>query len=238
MKPLKAIDYFRHNHWLTPLQERVSLRARQRMYATWLKTLPGEHLNILDVGTTPDHEKLDSNCFLRWLVEDKHSLSVISPEDLSNLKEIFPTITILPPMPFNTKDQSPKSWEVRERSYDWVFSSAVIEHAGSTQQQEFFLKECARAANAIFLTTPNRWHWLEFHSKIPLIHWLPKPLHRWLLKVLKLDFWAKEENLNLLSTLALSTTAQRALGDQFDITIKRIWTLGMPSNLVMIAKRK
>ena len=34
------------------------------------------------------------------------------------------------------------------------------------------------------IITPNRLHPLEFHTKIPLIHWMPKKIHRKILKFL------------------------------------------------------
>ena len=99
------------------------------------------------------------------------------------------------------------------------------------------IRECARVASKIFLTTPNRWHWLEFHTKFPLIHWLPKSWHRFLLNIVGLSFWAKEDNLNLLGRAELLNLAKQALGDNFSIRVETIWALGMPSNLVLLARR-
>ena len=48
------------------------------------------------------------------------------------------------------------------------------------------------------ISTPNRFYPIDFHTKLPLIHWLPKPLHRKILNFLGLYFYEKEENLNLL----------------------------------------
>src|SRR5262249_27440071 len=112
-----------------------------------------------------------------------------------------------------------------------------LEHCGNRAHQIAHIKECARVADMIFLMTPHRWHWLEFHTKIPLIHWLPKSIHRAFLKMAGLHFWAKEENLNLLSLGQLKALAKDALGNEFDLQVKWIWTLGMPSNLVLLAPR-
>ena len=35
-----------------------------------------------------------------------------------------------------------------------------------------------------FITTPNRFYPIEFHTKLPLIHWLPKRIHRFILSKL------------------------------------------------------
>ena len=39
------------------------------------------------------------------------------------------------------------------------------------------------------IMTPNRFHPLEFHTKIPIIHWLPKKIHRKILKFLGLKIF-------------------------------------------------
>jgi hypothetical protein len=43
--------------------------------------------------------------------------------------------------------------------------------------------ECARVARKGFcLTTPNRWFPVEFHTQLPLLHWLPKAWFRLILE--------------------------------------------------------
>ncbi|MFZ2169172.1 MAG: hypothetical protein WAW61_05985 [Methylococcaceae bacterium] len=76
---------------------------------------------------------------------------------------------------------------------------------------------------------------LKFHTKIP---WLPKTLHRVLLRLLGHTFWSREDNLNLLSKRQLIILAREALGAQFTIQVERIWTLWIPSNLVLLAVRR
>ena len=49
------------------------------------------------------------------------------------------------------------------------------------------------------ITTLNRFYPIDFHTKLPLIHWLPKNIHRNLLKIVGLKYFDREENLNLLS---------------------------------------
>jgi hypothetical protein len=235
----KGLDYFFRNHWLSSIQERVSFRARKKMYELWvLRGRPDPGVSVLDVGATPDCERMDSNCMLDWILESKMKLSVVSPEDLSPLKSKYPLATMLKPLPFNSHQDRPVDWDIPVRSFNWVISSAVLEHAGKREAQIHFLRECGRVADGIFLTTPNRHHWLEFHTKLPLIHWLPKAIHRKILRLLNLHFWSMEENLNLLTRQELNQLAAISLGKDFEYDVFTIWTLGMPSNLILIAKRK
>lgn len=40
------------------------------------------------------------------------------------------------------------------------------------------------ARRGIFLTTPNRSFPVEFHTQLPLVHWLLKPTHRAIFRLL------------------------------------------------------
>lgn len=228
----QGIDYFNRGHWLTALQERLSLKARREMFElamTRLALRPGDH--IVDIGATPDVERIDSNCMIPWFHEAGLVVTLSSPEDIGVLKQVFPFANILMPNGFH------RPILAKDREFDVSSSSAVLEHCGSRKLQIEHISECARVADRIFLTSPNRWHWLEFHTKLPLIHWLPKPWHRFLLKTMGLSFWAQEKNLNLVSESELRDLAAYALGDSFDIRVETIWALGMPSNLVLLATR-
>lgn len=69
------------------------------------------------------------------------------------------------------------------KSFDLVYSNAVIEHVGGWSEQVQMAKEVMRVGKAWFVTTPNRWFSFEFHTRLPLIGWLPSP---WMVAVSKL----------------------------------------------------
>jgi hypothetical protein len=228
-----GVDYFNRGHWLTSVQTRVSLRARRRMFDLWRSRAGGlAGLTLLDVGATPDAERLDSNCMLPWFQAAGLRLSLYSPEDVSHLAATLPGVRILP-------SEGGSRIPAVDSSYDWVSSSAVLEHVGSAEQQEAFLRDCGRVAKrGLFLTCPNRWHWLEFHTKLPLLHWLPRTWHRALLRCLGLPLWARESHLRLVGRRELEAMAMRALGREWSVEVGSIWTLAMPSNLELIASRQ
>ena len=118
-------------------------------------------------------------------------------------------------------------------SFDVVHSSAVLEHVGSFDNQRRFIQELVRVARrVVFLTTPNRWFPVEFHSVLPLIHWLPKPLFRKLLQGTRYHFFALEENLNLVDRGEILELC-KPLGDcRIEVESQRL--LGMSSNLLLI----
>ena len=120
----------------------------------------------------------------------------------------------------------------RDRSFDVVHASAVIEHVGSFAQQCAFLRECCRVAQqAVFITTPNRWFPVEFHTLLPLVHWLPKPAFRALMRALGRGFFASEDNLNLMTASELRRAA--ALNGGFEYHVSYVSLAGWPSNLML-----
>jgi hypothetical protein len=103
-------------------------------------------------------------------------------------------------------------------TFDFVHSSAVLEHVGSRNQQARFLREAWRVARkGVFVTTPNRRYPVEFHTVLPLTHWLPVSLYRKMLLALGYGFFADQNNLNLLSGGSLSRAARAAGIERFRI---------------------
>jgi hypothetical protein len=107
---------------------------------------------------------------------------------------------------------------------------------GGALNQKKMLENIIKLTKKIFIiTTPNKFHPIELHTKIPLIHWLPKPIYRKILNLLGLSFHAKEENLNLLSIREL-----KKLLDNQKITyqIKFIKLFFFRSNIIIIGYKK
>src|SRR5258708_17461744 len=99
----------------------------------------------------------------------------------------------------------------RDQAFEVVHSSAVIEHVGSLGRQCAFVAECCRVARrAVFITTPNRWFPIEFHTVLPLVHWLPAASFRGLLHRSGRAFFADENNLNLMGRGDVLQAAERA----------------------------
>src|SRR5258708_36283254 len=124
----------------------------------------------------------------------------------------------------------------RDQAFDVVHSSAVIEHVGSLAGQCAFVGECCRVARrAVFITTPNRWFPVEFHTVLPLVHWLPKEIFRALMRGTGRGFFADERNLNLMTARALSRAASANSGFSHDVSSVPLG--GWPSNLLLHMRR-
>jgi hypothetical protein len=92
------------------------------------------------------------------------------------------------------------------------------------------------ARRGICLTTPNRWFPIEFHTQLPLIHWLPKATGRAIFRRLGYGPFAEEKNLNLMTTSELRSTVKPLSGWRFKIAAARL--LGWKSNLILFAHRE
>jgi len=183
---------------------------------------------LLDVGVTSDQTYESSNYVEAWY-PCKEKITAVGIDDASFLERRYPGMTY--------RRADGRQLPFADATFDVVHSSAVLEHVGSAENQRSFIAELTRVAKrAVFLTTPNRWFPVEFHSVLPLVHWLPRPWFRGLLRGTKYEFFSREENLNLLDRKDIV----RLCGglDGCVVTVESLRLFGMPSNLlVTIGKR-
>lgn len=215
-----TIDYFSLGHPLAALRSRYALGMRTRMFQLFMREFqPSETLRVLDLGATPDLSLPESN-FFEQLYPYPQSVTAASIEDASVLEQRFPGVRFVrigsQGLPFP------------DGHFDLLFCSAVVEHVGNRQQQQAFVREALRVTRGFFFTTPNRAFPMEFHTLLPCIHWLPQPVHQTLLRALGKTFWARTENLNLLTTRA--TRALFPAGTE--LTVRSLRLFGWPSNIV------
>jgi hypothetical protein len=180
---------------------------------------PTPRCTILDLGVTAETGSPEANYFERWYPH-KDRITCAGVEDAFHLRRLYPELSfrrIRPhePLPFDGGQ------------FDIVFSNAVVEHVGSTAQQQFFIEEAIRVSRRFFITTPNRWFPVEMHTALPLLHYLPPPLHRRVLSAIGHEYWATEDHLNLLDARSL----RRLFGSR-KVTIATVRLGGVVSNLM------
>ena len=209
------------------LSDKIILSNRFKMVRLIKSYLINKDLfDILDVGSTSDRSE-SSNFIIKKLnfFKQYHSISDQAIDDNFFKKKIKKSITD------NFKDK-----EIEEYKSDVVISNATIEHVGSTENQIKMCKNVINLAKKYFIIiTPNRLHPLEFHTKIPLLHWMPKKIHRKILKFLGHKFLAKEENLNLLTQKDLKKFM--VILNQKNYLFFHIRFLFFKSNIILIGKK-
>ncbi|BAU42079.1 class I SAM-dependent methyltransferase [Leptolyngbya sp. O-77] len=221
--PDRNSDYVQPN--LLGLVSKLSLYARKRMMRSLLDLAqPTPDTTVLDVGVTLDRRE-DCNFFEKaYPYPDR--ITAVGLEDASFLEQEFPGLTFV--------QANALDLPFADQSFDLVVSFAVIEHVGSRAQQRAFVQELCRVGKQVYIATPNRWYPVEFHTILPLIHWLPPHWFRKILRLLGHDFWAKEANLNLLT---LSEFKQLFPPD-LTLYYRPTRLLGWVSNLSLFAVRR
>ncbi|HMH54527.1 MAG TPA: class I SAM-dependent methyltransferase [Candidatus Acidoferrum sp.] len=191
--PAPPTEYYAHSDaWAARgILGALSARARRQMFAEFMNVFrPTPEDRVLDVGVTSDGDRRESNLF-EALYPFPYRVVGVGRQDLRAVGVAFPHARLVRGdgchLPFATG------------SFDIVASHATIEHVGHRSAQAAFVRELLRVGRRCFITTPNRWFPLELHTFLPLVHYLPPPLHRRVLRGLGRRFYAEESNLNLLA---------------------------------------
>ena len=211
------------------LPARIAHYQRRKMFRAFIDfACPGPADTILDVGVTSDRGYDHSNYFEAWY-RHKGGVTAVGLDDASFLPELYPG------MRFVRADG--RELPFGDGSFDYVHSSAVLEHVGARERQTRFLREAWRASRkGIFITTPNRWFPVEFHTVLPLLHGLPPARYRAILAKIGQEFFAREDNLNLLSGRVLTDLASAA--GVPNKSIGSVALFGWSTNLIFSARKQ
>ena len=210
------------------LPVRIAGFQRRKMYAAFLAKFPADQTTrVIDVGVTADRSYEHSNYLVAWYPH-KDRITAVGLDDAQFLETAYPGVKYVQAdgrdLPFD------------DGAFDVAHASAVLEHVGNAERQTSFLRELWRVSrHGIFVTTPNRWFPVEFHTVLPLVHWLPKPVFRGLLSRTGRGFFADVNNLNLVGPGELAQLG-RAAGIS-NLTIDTVSLGGWPTNLLLSARK-
>jgi len=207
------------------LASKISVQFRKKMFDKFMENIkPSSQDTVLDIGVTSDDSYEESNYFERFYPY-KDRIVCVGTEDGSHLEKKYPGIKFFQIRPH-------EALPFKDNAFDIAFSNAVIEHVGSGENQRAFLLEMLRVSRSFFITTPNRWFPIEFHTAWPFIHLLPKKVYRNVLAAFGEAYWSKEENLNLLSRRELETLFPK----EVNVTIDSVHLFGLSTNLIAYGK--
>jgi ubiquinone/menaquinone biosynthesis C-methylase UbiE len=220
-------DYFKRLFSSRYLDD-AAFHERKKIFDIFIKTMnPKPYENIIDIGVfcgSPD-PKLN---FLEFLYNNPEKITAVGIEDAGFLEKQYKGLKFIKvepngPLPF------------ADNQFEIGFCSATIEHIGSFEMQRRFLNEAVRVCKRFFLTTPNRFYPFEFHTRVIFLHWLPIKAFRKILSKLGLEFYSKEENLNLLNRNSLLSLVPEKYKKQSRLLYHRLF--GIPSNLILIIEK-
>jgi ubiquinone/menaquinone biosynthesis C-methylase UbiE len=171
--------------WALKLAKPIHVRLRSQKVEFFRQHLSGMGLTLLDVGGGAGFDGV----FLR--LYSQFSRVVIANLELLTLgvddHRVSKIVADGRQLPFPDK------------SFDWVFSNAVIEHVGDWADQKRFAEEIRRVASCgYFVTTPNRYFPLEPHTLLPCYQFLPVGVQRRVARYSP-GYLREYEKINLLS---------------------------------------
>ena len=218
-------DTYLRNH--TKFTDKIIYKKRLKFISIIKSEIENKgFFDILDIGTTQDNYP-SSNLIIKNLNNFQKYKSISDQKIKSNFfsKSLQKSIT-----------QELSSNEIEEFSSDVVISNATIEHVGNYLEQVKMIENIIKLTKKVFIIiTPNRMHPIEFHSKIPFLHWLPKNLHRKILSKVGLEYFSKEENLNLLKSSDLINMMKNFETVKYHLSYSRF--LLFKSNLILVGKK-
>ncbi len=179
----------------------------------------GERLRILDLGGRADYWRRVGFDFLREqkVLIDILNLSVEEQHVIEGGEDLFRYVV-----------GNACALEHGDDSYDLAHANSVIEHVGFAWDMERFAGEVRRVAPAYFIQTPNYWFPVDPHFwKLPLIHWLPRPLRARLMLMLPLATMGRAPDLAAAyrfadSSLMLGKAQMRYLFPDAQLVAERV----------------
>lgn len=206
---------------------RIARYQRRKMFDAFTALGVSTRDTILDIGATSDQSYDHSNYLAAWYPH-KDCITSVGIDDASHLESLYPGLTFIRAnglaLPFP------------DNSFDYVHCAAVIEHVGNRSSQTRLIREAVRVVRkCALITTPNRWFPVEFHTVLPLVHWLPPSVFRRWLRATSREFFASQENLNLLSAGQIRNMVSD-LGFEFELRGVRL--LGLISNLLLVVRKR
>lgn len=220
-----ALRYSTELGVLDRIKNDLAFQVRRRIFERFMREFsPGPRARVADFGVS-GHRDHPVHYFFETLYPYRESLTVIGrqAEEAAWFAEAFPGSRFV--------EADLRAIPLPDRYFDYGICNAVVEHAGSRDQQVALVAEVCRVSRCVLFTTPNKRFPVELHTFLPFLHWLPDGTYRAALRALGHSYFADIDNLNLLdasSFLSLFPPSRRS----------RLVRSGLPllrSNLVCIS---
>lgn len=211
------------SRWVRKVQflDRFTARIRRKRFAFFLELMASvpRPIRVLDVGGTP----------LFW--------------EMMGCPEGEVEITLLNVAPTGTAPEGIRVVEGDARDmaqfaaaeFDVVFSNSVIEHVGSSQEQQRMAEEVQRVGRRYFVQTPDRYCPVEPHFLVPFFQFFPIAFRVFLLRRFSVGWYprlsSREEAEGVARSIRLLSRRElRGLFPDGSVRRERLW--GMPYSLI------
>ena len=228
--PAKHSGYFHGFAFgLESYAARLLVRTREKVFQIFVASFrPFPAHTILDIGVSADDHHSSNHLEKRYPHIDR--VCGLSIEHLPGLRAQFSGMSLV--------QGDARALPFADESFDFVYSHAVIEHVGGRDRQAGFVAEALRVArHGVLITTPNRWHPLETHTGLPLLHYLPAALCRRVYRFLGKGMYASEQTLNLMGARVFLGLVREVQPKDASVRLHRVRWLGLASNLVVVVQK-
>jgi hypothetical protein len=170
--------------------ERFLISARKRIFQDFETHIGPSHSDrVLDVGVS-DVVNDGANVLERSYAYQEN-ITACGLGAGTQFKKAFPLVRYIQiepnvRLPFN------------DNNFDIATSNAVLEHAGSRENQFFFVHELCRVARRVFISVPNRFFPIEHHTALPIVHYQDN-VFKIACRITGKSEWTHDENLILMT---------------------------------------
>ncbi|PIR92980.1 SAM-dependent methyltransferase [Candidatus Falkowbacteria bacterium CG10_big_fil_rev_8_21_14_0_10_43_10] len=195
---------------------RVSAYNRQKKWQKFINIMrPGSKTTILDAGFSDrEYGPVDNFLEKNYLYPQK-----ITALGIDRPREFIKNYPLVKAICYGGH-----KFPFTDKSFDIIWSNAVWEHIIGRESQLNFLREIKRVGCKAFITTPNRFFPVEVHTRLPLLHYLPKKVFdkilRWLGKP-----WAAGGYMDPLSLKEVKELLARAEIKNYQIIKNKLFGL-------------
>ena len=181
--------------------KKISELNRKRKWKLFLNLIkPDKDDTILDVGfNETEYSHVDN--FLEKNYRYPEKITALGLKEAKEFAGRYPKV--------NTVKYDGRVFPFGDKSFDVCWSNAVLEHVGDREKQIFFIKEITRVSKSAYITTPNRFFPIEVHTRVPLLHYLPKKIFDKILPIFGKS-WAAGNYMHLLSKKELEYILKEA----------------------------
>ncbi len=207
----------------------VSRRNRDRKLSAFMQAfLPTSDTRVLDVGFS-DHEYVDGENYIEQHYPWPKRLTALGIEEPKECPAKYPDVSFV--------QYDGEVFPFESGSFDVAHSNAVLEHVGDRERQVLFVREMARVAGSVWITTPSRAFPVDTHTLIPLAHWFPARMRDWAyVKMGKR--WATGDSLNLLYKRDVEGIMRAAGVETYTLVTNRIGVLPLDYIIVIRGRAK
>jgi len=155
----------------------VHRRSREKRHRLFIQLLrPTADTRILNVGATGANTGLPEQLEYWYPHREKLTGGGPSLEEITDYRKSFPGVTGVVfdgcALPF------------ADKSFDIVYSNAVVEHLPGADYVARFAREVQRVGKSWFISTPNFWYPIDSHYHLPLVQLLSQDSQRKLVRKL------------------------------------------------------